>query len=189
MSESILGKYEGYASSIADSFINLSAEYPALLNAIFLIFAALGVVVAATAVLAIIKKGSRDAGQESSFGGIATQMLGGVLMVDLSFWASSLTDTLWSMSSPLDIAGYAQQGAADYWQTAFYAVIGFMVLAGYVVLGTVGWKISQLGKLSPESRSNQLGSIISRILAGSAMVASVHIAQALDDSMKINWLN
>lgn len=171
---------KGAAYSAADMFVNLSSEYPDLLDAIFFIFAGCGVLITLPAVIEIIKSGDRNK-QHSSVGSITSRMLFGSLLVDLAFWGKVLCDSLWSLDNPLGIESYAN-GGGDPSQVALYAVIGFMVLTGWVTLGRAFLMGGKLGYLTPDARSDLIGSIIARVAAGSAMVASIHLAGVFGDS-------
>lgn len=180
----------GIGIGLSDMFVNMSAEYPQFLDAILIIFAAAGVFIASTAVFDVIKMGDKTAGEkQGGFGSIFAKMIGGSLMIDLAFWASVMGDSFWSHSNPLGIESYtATNGADDMAQTALMAVIGFIVLTGYVVLGRAYFMVTKLGYLSPEARSDLIGSIISRVFAGTAMIACLHVARGIEASTGINWL-
>lgn len=177
---------EGAGVALSEMFVNLSAEYPDLLDAIFITFGAIGALVACSAVIDLIKLGQRDA-QNGGTGSIFAKLVGGSLMIDLAFWGKVFTDTLWSYSDPLGIESYAA-GGGDMAQTALMAVIGFIVLAGYVVLGRAYYMVTKIGYLSPDARSDLIGNILSRVVAGSAMIACLHIAKAIEESTGLNWI-
>tara|TARA_R110001592_G_scaffold33503_9_gene115999 strand:+ start:1795 stop:2340 length:546 start_codon:yes stop_codon:yes gene_type:complete len=170
------------AENISGIFINLASEYSAILSGLFIIFAFIGFCISGSSVFALLKAGDAHR-QQPVWGVIAAKMVGGVGMIDLSFWAKTWSATLWSLDDPLGIEEYSSYAAGtDYAQAAMYAALGFMVICGYVTIGSAYLKITQLGYLSPESRGNQLGSIFSRILAGSALISCMHIAKALGNS-------
>lgn len=171
---------QGAAYSAADMFVNMSAEYPDYLDAIFFIFAGVGVFITLPAVFDIIKSGDNNK-QYSSVGSISARMLFGSLLVDLAFWGNVFCDSLWSLDNPLGIESYAN-GGGDQSQIALYAVIGFMVLTGWVTLGRAFIMGGKLGYVTPDARSDLIGSIISRVVAGSAMVASLHLAGVFGES-------
>ena len=174
---------------MSDVFVNLSAEYPALLTFIFVCFAAAGILISASAVFDLIKIEDRNQASQGSAKAIFAKMIGGSLLIDMAFWASVMGDSLWSYADPLGIESYsASSGSDDLGQTALMAVIGFIVLAGYVVLGRGYFMITKLGYLTPDARSDLIGSIISRIAAGTAMIACLHIAKAIDNSTGLMWL-
>ncbi|MEZ1786699.1 hypothetical protein [Pseudomonas aeruginosa] len=109
------------------------------------------------------------------------------LLVDLAFWTKVTTSTLWD-TDPLGISSYTGNGGGDYGQTALMAALGFIVLAGYVVLGKAFIMTGKLGYLSPESRSDLAWSIIARIIAGGTMVACMNVSEYLNNSTGFNWL-
>lgn len=168
--------------NISGIFINLAGEYPAILDGVLFIFAFVGFFIAASSVFALLKAGDSHR-QQPVWGVVGGKMIGGASMMELSFWTNTWSATLWSLDDPMGIAEYSAQAAGDdYAQAAMYAALGFMVICGYVTIGTAYLKITQLGYLSPESRGNQIGSIMSRLAAGSALVACVHISKAIGNS-------
>lgn len=173
---------------IGDIFINLSAEYPTLLNAIIFIFAAVGVVISSTAIFEIIKNGRRDSMSYSPTGAFWWKMIGGASLVDLAFWAKVWSDSLWSMSEDIDISAYVASGGEDYTKTAVMAALGIFVIGGYVVLGKAYIATTRLGYLSPEARSDLIGGIVSRIVAGSLMISALHVSKILESSTGFNWI-
>jgi len=176
----------GVVSTLSDVFINLSGEYPAILSAILILFAVAGTLISGSAAFDVIKLGKRDSGNIPG-AAILWKMVGGASMIDLAFWTHVWTSSLWSVSNPLEISAYAG-GGGDYTKTAIMAVLGFIVLVGYITLGRAYFMITRLGYLSPESRSDLIGSIISRIFAGSLMVAALHVSKAFDNSTGFNWI-
>lgn len=172
--------------SIGDMFVNLSAEYPVILDMVILIFAATGVILSATAVFDFIKLGGRDRGNGAA--PIAYKMIGGCSLVDLAFWTSVWTSTIWSQTDPMDIGSYASSAGQDNGLVAIYAVIGFLVIVGYVTLGKAYYQVTRLGYLSPEARGDMWSSIISRGVAGSLMVASMHVAKMIEESVGFNFI-
>lgn len=89
---------------------------------------------------------------------------------------------------PLDMAQYSVNSEENYAQAATMAVLGIMVIAGYVAVGRAYLSISRLGYLTPEARGGMIGTIAARIIAGSALIASMHIAEVLDQSTGWNWV-
>lgn len=177
---------QGLGVGISDMFVNLSAEYPALLDTILIAFAAVGIIISCSAVFDFIKLGQRDSG---SGGGkaIFSKFLGGSLMIDLAFWGSVFVASMWSYTDPLGIESYSADNN-DMARTALMAVIGFIVLSGYMVLGRAYFMVTKLGYLSPDARSDLMGSILSRVVAGSAMIACLHIARSIEESTGFNWI-
>lgn len=177
----------GMTGTISSAFISLSAEYPDILSGVLFLFAAIGVVISATAVFDIIKLGKSDSQMGSSNGGAITgKLIGGVGLVDLSFWARTWAGTLWANENPLGINEYAASGSGDYANQAMMAALGIIVIGGYVVLGRAYLGITKLGYLTPESRSNMIGNIVSRVFAGSAMVSAMHIARLIGNSTNLS---
>ncbi|MDU4254461.1 hypothetical protein [Pseudomonas sp.] len=191
-SDNILGGslsgLSGIGGGVADMFINLSAEYPALLDGILFVFAACGVLISATACFEVVKMGRRDSMSYSPANSVWWKMVGGASLVDLAFWAKVWTDTLWSLSDPLDLAGYSAGQGEDYSKTAIMAALGIIVITGYVVIGRAYLATTRLGYLSPESRADVITGIASRLVAGSMMIACLHISNALEESTGFNWL-
>lgn len=185
--DSFADKLGGVGVSIADMFVNLSAEYPSLLNSFLIVIAACGVLISASAVFDFIKSGGRRDGNSVS-AIVFYKMVGGVSLVELAVWTKVWTDTLWSLSDPLDIGGYTAGEGESYGMTAIYTVIGFMVLVGYVTLAKAYFSVARIGYLSPESRADMYASIVSRIVAGSALVACMHIAKAFENSTGFNFI-
>lgn len=182
-----LSELAGIGTSIGDVFINLSSEYPALLDTIILIFAVIGIFIASYAVFDFIKMGKRDQMQESPAKAIMWRLISGGVLVDLAFWAKVTTGTVWN-ADPLGISSYTGNSNGDYGQTALMAAIGFIVLAGYVVLGKAFVMTGKMGYLSPDARSDLGWSIIARIISGGTMIACMNVAQYLNNSTGFNWI-
>lgn len=178
----------GVGKGIGDVFINMSSEYPALLDAILFVFAALGVIISAMAVFEVVKMGRRDSMNYSPSAAVWWKMVGGVSLVDLAFWAKVWTDTLWSYSDPLSLSAYSSGQGEDYSKAAIMAALGITVIAGYIVLGRAYFATARLGYLSPEARGDVISGIVSRIIAGSLMIAALHVAKAVEGSTGFNWL-
>lgn len=186
--ENFIGSVASIGKGLGDVFINLSAEYPALLDGILFVFAGFGVMISATAAIEIIKMGKRDSVSYSPSAAIWWKLIGGMSLVDLSFWAKVWTDSLWSLSDPMDLSAYSAGQGDDYSKTAIMAALGIVVIAGYVVLAKAYFATTRLGYLSPESRSDVVTGIFSRIVAGSMMIACLHIANVLEESTGFNWM-
>ncbi|MDH0959047.1 hypothetical protein N5C54_14790 [Pseudomonas chengduensis] len=173
---------------IGDMFIQLSAEYPVILSSLLYVFAACGVIISAMGAFEIMKLGRRDSMNYSPVTAAWWRMIAGVGLIDIAFWAKVWTDTLWSNSDPLEISAYTAGQGEDYSKTALMAALGIVVIAGYVVLARAYFAAAKLGYLSPEARADLIAAIISRIVAGSLMIACLHVAEALDNSTGFNWL-
>lgn len=172
---------------IGDMLINLSSEYPALLDGILVLVAAAGVFVCVSGVFDVMRMGKPEYQIKGS--SVFWKFLGGSSLVDLSFFAKVWTGTLWSESNPLGISAYVvTAGEGDYSKQAMMAAMGIIVIAGYVTLARAYFGISRLGSLSEESRSEMVGFIVSRLAAGSLMVAIIHVAKAIDTSAGFNWI-
>ncbi|MBF6615599.1 MAG: hypothetical protein ITG07_02625 [Candidimonas sp.] len=178
----------GLGKGIADVFINMSSEYPAILDALLFVFAGAGVIISATAAFEVVKMGRRDSMNYSPGASVWWKMVAGVSLVDLAFWAKVWTSSLWSYSDPLDLAGYAAGQGEDYSKTAIMAALGITVIAGYIVLARAYFATARLGYLSPEARGDVISGIVSRVIAGSLMIASLHVAKALEGSTGFDWL-
>ncbi|WP_326430274.1 hypothetical protein VQ574_21365 (plasmid) [Stutzerimonas frequens] len=186
--ESIVGDLAGIGKGIGDVFINLSAEYPVILDGILFVVAGFGVIISGTACFEVIKMGRRDSVSYSPSAAIWWKLVGGVSLIDLAFWAKVWTDSLWSLSDPLELSGYAAAQGEDYSKAAIMAALGIVVIAGYVVLARAYFATTRLGYLSPEARSDVITGIASRIITGSMMIACLHISSAFDESTGFNWL-
>jgi len=167
-------------------FMNLSAEYPVFLSTILYLFAAIGVWISATGILAIVKLGRRDTGLATPGSHIMWRIIGGSSLVDLSLWTKAWSGTLWANADPLGISEYSGGGSGVY-DPAIMAAIGIMVLTGYVTLGRAYMMIAKLGTVSVESRGDLVGSIFARIVAGSALVCTVHVAMAIQASTGLGF--
>jgi hypothetical protein len=180
---------DGFSGTVSDVFINLSQEYPAILDGVLYLFAGLGVIIAATACLDIVKLGKTNNQVASPAGAIAAKIVGGVGLVDLSVWAQAWSATLWANDNPLGISDYVvSNNSDDYATSAALAALGFIVIAGYVVLGRAYLMITKLGYLSPDARSDMVGNILARIFAGSAMVSALHVARAINNSAGLSLI-
>lgn len=80
------------------------------------------------------------------------KMIAGASLVDIAFFASGFTASLWMYDDPLDMAQYSVNSEENYAQAATMAVLGIMVIAGYVAVGRAYLSISRLGYLTPEAR-------------------------------------
>lgn len=166
---------------------NLSAEYPALLDAILFIFAGTGTILSGSAVLAIIKLGRRDSNIATPAAHIGWKLLGGASLVDLSIWANAWCGTLWSESDPMGISAYT--GSGGNYDAAIMAAVGIMVLAGWITLGRAYIMVTKIGSTSVEARGDLIGSILARIVAGTALICTVHIAGAIQASTGFGLLS
>lgn len=173
---------------IGDLLISLSSEYPALLNGVFLFFAILGVFVCVSGVFDITRMGKPEYQVKGS--SVFWKFLGGSSLIDLAFFSKVWTATLWAEANPLGISAYvvAVDAKTDYSQQAMMAAMGIIVIAGYVTLGRAYAGLAKMGSLSTESRSEMVGFIISRVIAGSAMVLILHLAKAVDKGAGFNWI-
>ncbi|MEZ1785821.1 hypothetical protein [Pseudomonas aeruginosa] len=77
-----LDQLAGIGKSIGDVFISLSAEYPALLDTIIIIFGAIGVCVGCSAIFDFLKMGKRDQMQESPAKAVMWKLISGGVLVD-----------------------------------------------------------------------------------------------------------
>jgi len=174
---------------IGDLLINLSSEYPALLDGIFILVAAAGVMICVSGVFDLMRMGKPEHQVKGS--SIFWKFIGGSSLVDLMFFSKVWTGTLWAETNPMGISAFvvSSGGEGDYSQKAMMAAMGIIVIAGYVTLARAYFGISRLGTLSEESRSEMIGFIVSRLAAGSLMVAILHVAKAIDNSAGYNWIS
>ncbi|MBA1280227.1 hypothetical protein [Stutzerimonas stutzeri] len=183
-----LGGIAGIGKGLGDVFINMSGEYPVLLDALLFVFAGAGVIISATAALEVIKMGRRDSMNYSPGASVWWKMVAGTSLVDLAFWAKIWTASLWSYSDPLELSAYSVGQGEDYSKAAVMAALGITVIAGYVVLAKAYFATARLGYLSPEARGDVIGGIFARVIAGSLMIACLHVASAIEGSTGFNWL-
>src|SRR5690554_4951104 len=149
------------SKGIGDMLINLSSEYPALLDAVFLLAAVVGIMICASGVFDVIKMGKPE--YQVKAASIFWKFIGGASLVDLAFFSKVWTGTVWATSDPMGISAYvATAGEGDYSKQAMMAAMGIIVIAGYVTLARAYIGISRLGSLSEESRSEMIGFIVSR---------------------------
>ncbi|WP_219096317.1 hypothetical protein [Pseudomonas sp. UMAB-40] len=160
--------------------INLSREYPAILDSIIFLFAAIGVVIAATGVLDIVKLGRRDTGLVTPGAHIFWKLFGGSSLVNLMVWSKAWSATLWANSDPMGISDYASGGST--YDAAIMAALGIMIITGYIAVGRGYMMLSKLGTVSIEARSDVVGSSMARIVAGTALICVLHIAAAVEAS-------
>lgn len=166
-----------FVGGIASVFINLSAEYPAILDGILILCAFAGVIISSSAVFDIIRSGNRSNQVESTPRVVLAKFVGGTGLIDLAFWVKVWSASLWANSDVLDISSYsADSGMGGYANEALMAAIGIMVITGYVTLARAYFFIARLGHLSPESRSNMIGSITARIVAGTLLISLLHVS-------------
>lgn len=166
---------------LGDFFINLSAEYGAILDFIYYAMGVLGVLIIISSLLEIARMGKVGHHERASFGGIFWKQIGGAFLIQLGGTAKMFTGSLWANYDPLDIGYYgaASSGAGDYSQQALTAAAGMLVLTGYVVLARAYMAIANLGKVPEEQRGEQWGFIISRIIAGSALISCLYLADLI----------
>ena len=175
-------KFSDFVGGLSTAFINLSSEYPVILNSLFLLFAACGVVISSTAVFDVIRAGSKSNQTESTPRTVFVKFLGGIGLIDLSFWAKIWSASLWANEDVLGIDSYTAGSMGGYANEAMMAALGILVITGYVTLARAYFMIAKFGSLGPESRSNMVGSIIARIVAGSALISIIHIAKLIESS-------
>lgn len=183
-----LGDFVGGMSS---AFISLSAEYPAILNGILLIFAFCGLIISSSAVFDVIRSGNNGVRMQakSTSGVIMGKFLGGTGLIELAFWAKVWSASLWANTDVMGIESYtASSGMGGYANEAMMAALGILVITGYITLGRAYFAIAQLGQLSSEARSNMIGSIIARILAGTALISVLHLSGAIQASTDLKLI-
>ena len=167
--------------------INLSREYPVILDSILFFFAAIGVMIASSGVLDIIKLGRRDTGLVTPHSHIFWKLLSGSSLVDLMVWTKAWSGTLWATSDPMGISDYSSGGGS--YDAAIMAALGIMVITGYVTVGRGYMMLSKLGTVSIEARGDVIGSSMARIFAGTALICVLHIAEAFEVSTGFGFFN
>ncbi|MGO4801090.1 hypothetical protein ACEN2T_17570 [Pseudomonas sp. W22_MBD1_FP4] len=167
--------------------MNLSQEYPVILDSIIYLFAAIGVIIAASGITDIIKLGRRDSGLVTPWAHIFWKLIGGSSLVDLMVWVKAWSGSLWANSDPMGISEYASGGGS--YDAAIMAALGIMVITGYVTVGRGYLMLSKLGTVSIEARGDVIGSAMSRIVAGTALVCVLHIASAVEASTGFGFFN
>lgn len=178
-----------FVGGISSAFISLSSEYPAILNGILLLFAFCGLIISSSAVFDIIRSGNRNNQIESTPRVVFAKFLGGTGLIELAFWAKVWSATLWANTDVMGIESYsASSGMGGYADEALMAALGILVITGYVTLGRAYFFIAKLGHLSPESRSNMIGSIVSRIAAGTALICVLHLSNAIQASTDLKLI-
>lgn len=165
---------------IVSIFINLSSEYPDILEFVLIVFAAIGILISASGILDIIKLGRRDNGLATPGAHIMWKLIGGTSLIDLSLWARAWSGTLWANSDPMEISEYSSGGV---YNEAIMAALGIIVITGWVTIGRAYMMAAKLGTVSIEARGDLAGSIFARLVAGTAMVCVVHIAMAIQESV------
>lgn len=168
-------------------FTNLSAEYPEFLSAILMTFAVLGIYIAGTGILSIAKLGRRDTGLVTPGSYIMWRIIGGSSLTDLSIWAKAWSGSLWADSNILDISSY--QGAGTNFDAPIMAAIGMMVITGWVTLGRAYLMVTKIGGTPIESRGELGGAIFARIIAGTALISTVHVAMAIQASTGMGFFS
>ena len=178
-----------FVGGISSAFITLSAEYPAILNGILIILAFCGLVISASAVFDVIRSGNRNNQIESTPRVVFAKFLGGTGLIDLAFWAKVWSATLWANTDVMGIESYsASSGMGGYANEALMAALGILVITGYITLARAYFFIAKLGQLSPESRSNMIGSIVARILAGTALICIIHLSNVIQASTDLKLI-
>lgn len=161
--------------------LNLSREYPVILDAIIFFFACIGMWIASSGVLDIIKMGRRDTGLVTPGAHIFWKLLSGSSLVDLMVWTKAWSGTLWANSDPMGISDYS--GGGGTYNVAIMTALGIMVITGYIAVGRGYMMLSRLGTVSIESRSDIVWSSMARIVAGTALICVLHIASAFENSL------
>ncbi len=179
----------GVSKSIADLFISLSSEYPAMLQFIYVVFGAIGVAIGVIGLFQLFGIGNRNSGEEPvSVKKVLWKLFGGASLIDLSLWCSVWSDTLWMNKSDIGMESYVASGGGDYGQAALMAALGIIVIAGVITMGRAYMSAAQIGTVSGRDRSTLGWNVISRIIAGSLMISSFHVAKLFDNSASFNWL-
>lgn len=167
---------------LGQMFIELSAEYPAIISAVTIIFAGIGIVIASSAVFDIIRAGRRDSANPVT-SAVFWKMLGGASLVDLMFWARTWSETLWLNTDDLGVGSFADSGDG-YWSQAATAAVGIFVITGYVTLGRAYLAATRLGYATPDNRADLVSQIFARIVAGSLLISSMHVASFFENSIQ-----
>lgn len=167
---------------LGQMFIELSAEYPAIISALAIIFAGIGIVIASSAVFDIMRAGRRDSATPVT-SAVFWKMLGGASLIQLPWWAKTWSETLWLNSDDLGVGSFADSGGG-YWPQAATAALGILVISGYITLGRAYLAATRLGYATPDSRADLVGQIFSRIIAGSLLISSMHFASLFENSIQ-----
>lgn len=176
-------RFEQLGADLGTLFINLSSEYPAILDLVFVLMACVGTLIIASGVVEVTRMGKPAQRSEASITSVLWKFAGGGMLVDMAFAAHIWSASLWGDYDPLDISEYVGGGSGDYAEQALMAASGLIVIAGYVALARAYMGIARLGKTPEEQRSELWGFILSRAVAGSAMISVLYLAKVFGNSV------
>lgn len=173
-------------AGIGQVFINLSSEYPGFLLMVYILMTALGVLIVMSGLVELGRMG-KPGRSEASFVSVFWKMFGGGSLTILSYSVNAWTSSLWANTDPLDITKYVVSGAAvtpdgGYSEAAIMAATGIIVLTGVVTIARAYIAIARLGKVPEEQRGDLWGYIISRLVAGSALVSVMYLVKAFSEA-------
>lgn len=168
-------KLVGAGKGIADFFINLSAEYTGALTFITWAAAFVGVLLVASSVFEFVRVGRAPnmMQEKGSWQSITSKNVGGVFLMSFVWSVEMFSSTIWMDNDPLNLAKYdVSASTGDYSEAAIAAATGFIILTGAVVLFRAYLGIAKLGGVPEQQRGDQWGYVLSRLVAGSALVCA-----------------
>lgn len=185
MGNGVLDAISKKGSDLGTIIINLSTEFPGFLKMIYILMVLLGTLIVISGIIELGKRGKPGEQSKATFSSIFWKCFGGGSLAVLPYSISAWTNTLWADTDPLDINKYviAEKGmtatSAGYAQAAITAASGIIVLTGVVTIARAYIGIARLGKTPEEQRGDLWGYIVSRLVAGSALVSITYLADAV----------
>lgn len=161
--------------------VSFSSEYSSLLAAIMNVFAFIGFLIFCIGVFQIVKLGRRDNGLVTPVSSIGWKLIAGASLVNFSMWVKVWSGSLWANSNPMGLDGYSGGGSG--FEAALMAALGLMVITGYVTMGRAYVMMSRIGTVQIEARSDLVWSVLSRFVAGSALIMSLHLKDVISKSV------
>ena len=161
--------------------ISFSSEYASLLAALMNVFAFAGFIIFCIGCMQIVKLGRRDNGLVTPVSSIAWKFIAGASLMNLSVWVKVWSGSLWANSDPMGLEGYSGGGSG--FEAAMMAALGLMVITGYVTMGRAYMMASRIGTVQLEARSDLVGSVLSRFVAGSLLISSMHLKDVISSSV------
>lgn len=176
-------------SNLGRLLINLSEEFPGFLDLFFILMTGLGVLIIISSLIEIAKMGKAGEMDKSSWGSVFWKQFGGGSLAIFAFTINAWTKTLWANDDPLNINAYVVDpttvtGAGDlgYGAGAIMAAMGIIVLTGVVTMARAYIGIARLGKVPESQRGDLWGYIVSRLVAGSALISALYIVNAIGEA-------
>jgi hypothetical protein len=166
------------------TYNNIQAEYPAMLQIIILTFVIALLFIVGSACFEILQVRKREGAKPLSLF-VLWKVVGGAALLDPAFWAKLLVTAYFAQSSALSAGLTSPSGSGS---SALLkpesVVLCIFVLVGYAAIRRVYDAVKRLRVSQAAARLHLVRCISSRIVAGSALIAMMHFVPAIEASLQ-----